>query len=173
MTKEKKDDSPEPINEGVKLFCERRMGLIDSDFLCQSLSILNPPVPISVREDAALSEVIKVLQANKIGCVLVTNQTGELSGVFSERDCMLKILGKEGMLERPVGEFMTPNPMTGTADTTIAYALALMSEGGFRHIPLVDDQNHPVGILSVKNVVDHLVKTFINDILEFDTEEFF
>lgn len=172
MSKEKKGDMDRDINEGIKLFCERRMGLIDSDFLCQSLSILNPPIPICVDEGAALSEVVKVLQKNKIGCVLVTNKTGEIAGIFSERDCLLKIIGKDDLLTRPVKEVMTPNPMTGTADTTIAYALTLMSEGGFRHIPLVDERNHPVGILSIKNVVDYLVRTFIDDILEFDTEEF-
>lgn len=160
------------LNAGIKLYCERRIGVIDSDFLCQSLSVLNPATAVTVNEQASVAEAVSVLQQNKVGCVIIVNADGKLSGIFSERDCMLKIVGKEGMLQKPVTDFMTADPMSGTIDTTIAYALTLMSEGGFRHIPITDEDGKPVGIISVKNVVDYIVKTFVNDLLEFDVDEF-
>jgi len=60
---------------------------------------------------------------------------------------------------------MTPDPeVLGLADP-IAYALNKMSVGGFRHIPLVDATGRPVGIVSVKDIVDYIVDFFPNDVL--------
>jgi CBS domain-containing protein len=53
---------------------------------------------------------------------------------------------------------MTADPVRERPETTIAFALTLMSNGGFRHLPIVDDEDQPIGILSVKDVVDFLVQ---------------
>jgi len=55
-----------------------------------------------------------------------------------------------------VGEVMTPNPSTLRGDMPIAQALNMMSVQGFRHLPLVDDEGRPTGILSFRDVVSFL-----------------
>jgi CBS domain-containing protein len=60
---------------------------------------------------------------------------------------------------------MTEDPEVLTPDDPIAYALNKMSVGGFRHVPLVDRARRPVGIVSVKDIVDYLVDIFANDVL--------
>ena len=51
------------------------------------------------------------------------------------------------------------------ATDPIVYALNKMSVGGFRHVPLVDEERRPVGIISVKDIVDYIVDFFPNDVL--------
>jgi CBS domain-containing protein len=58
---------------------------------------------------------------------------------------------------------MTPNPVAVKADLPIAHALHLMSVYSFRHLPLVDDDNRPTGIISFRDVVRHLHGTLKND----------
>jgi CBS domain-containing protein len=60
---------------------------------------------------------------------------------------------------------MTKEPMTVTPEVTLAYALNLMSQGGFRHLPVVDDAGRPSGVLSVKDVIDLIVSQFVEDAL--------
>lgn len=64
----------------------------------------------------------------------------------------------------PVKSVMTPNPETLEPEDSIAFALNKMSVGGYRHIPIVDGAK-PVGVLSVRDVVDFLVDLFPSDVL--------
>jgi len=60
---------------------------------------------------------------------------------------------------------MTPDPEVLTPDDPIVYALNKMSVGGFRHVPLVDAARRPVGVVSVKDIVDYLADLFASDVL--------
>jgi CBS-domain-containing membrane protein len=64
-----------------------------------------------------------------------------------------------------VARFMTPDPETLQLDDPIVWALNRMSVGGYRHVPLVDDEGRPVGILSVKDIVHYIVALFPNEVL--------
>jgi CBS domain-containing protein len=157
------------INEAIRHACSRNFGVLDSAFLCQSVSVLEPGAPICVREECAVSEVLSIMRAHKKGCVLVTGAGKKLTGIFSERDVLLKIVEESnGSGARPIRELMTRDPIAQPPDITIAFALNLMSQGGFRHLPLVDGEGSPIGIISVKDVVDYIVSTLVDDLLNFE-----
>jgi len=158
----------EALHRALKLAGRQRFGVVDSNFLAQSVSTLSPRQPVCVSESLPVKEVIVVLQQHRIGCVLVTNERGTLTGIFSERDCILKILSSPGQLSSPVHHFMTRNPVAEAPDITVAYALNLMSQGGFRHLPLIDEHAVPVGMISIKDVVDYIVGTLTEDLLAYE-----
>lgn len=160
------------ISSVIRQQCERHFGPLHRDFLCQTVSILNPKTPRCVPAEMKLDKVIRLLADEKIGCILITKPDGTLAGIFSERDLVRKVLAA-GLDHKTtsVGEVMTADPVVETADTTVAFVLTIMSQGGFRHIPLVDDQQHPVGIISVKDLVDHLVNSVVSELLGFEEEE--
>jgi CBS domain-containing protein len=97
------------------------------------------------------------MRENRVGCVLVVDGAS-LVGIVTERDLLMKLQGAD--LDRSVDELMTRDPETLHPDDPIAYALNLMSDGGFRHVPLVDAQHRPVGVVSVKDVVNYLADFF-------------
>ncbi len=159
---------PEQMSEALRMVCEHQYGVVDSNFLCRPVSTLDPSEPLTVSKDALVDEVMLLLKNNRVGCVLVVDDAEKLVGIFSERDFVIKVYGTEGEHETPISKHMTPNPITVAPDETVAYALNLMSQGGFRHLPLVDDQNYPIGIVSVKDAIDQISSSFLDDLLEFE-----
>lgn len=154
------------MGEAIRLACDRKLGVLDSHFMCRSVGSVPCKTAICAREDDTVEHVVGLLRNNKAGCVVVVDGEGVTRGIFSERDLVLKISADYTVrMARPIAEFMTREPMTMTADETLAYALNLMSQGGFRHIPLVDEAGHPIAVLSVKDVVDVIVGQFVADVL--------
>lgn len=143
-------------------------GVLDNRFLSKSIGLLNPPPPICVPETSPIKTALEIFKREKIGCVVCVDEHGRVSGIFSERDVVLKVvLSDFAVNHAKISEVMTRNPQTATMTTTVGFALNMMSQGGFRHIPIVDEDNVPVGLVSVKDVVDHVASTVVKDLLSF------
>lgn len=93
-----------------------------------------------------------------IGCVLVT-EGDRLVGIITERDILRKVVGQLD-LDSPVERIMTTNPETVGMDDGIAYVLNKMHVGGYRHIPVLDRQGRPVGVVSMRDFVKFIVSLF-------------
>src|SRR5262245_20536118 len=84
---------------------------------------LHPPYPVCVAPETPLRDVIQKLVDNKTACVLVADGE-ELVGIFTERDLLMNIAGREQELgEDQIREWMTPNPETVEEDDSIAFAI--------------------------------------------------
>lgn len=123
-----------------------------------------PRQPISFEPDTELGKVLDAMAENHIGAVLII-QNGRISGIFAERDTLIKNIYRCDDLKRPVSEFMTPNPDCLMPHDSIAFALNRMIQGGYRHIPLMDSAGAPVGLLSMRDVVAYIVSYFPAEIL--------
>ena len=125
----------------------------------RSLQLPNSPVTVST--EATLQEVVEVLQDQHIGCVLVVDPAGKLAGIFTERDLLTRVAGRrlDWSQERVAG-YMTADPETLRLDDRIAWALNFMHLGGYRHVPLTDEEHRPVGVVSVKDIISFLVELF-------------
>jgi CBS domain-containing protein len=129
----------------------------------RELATLRPAIAVS--PSASVRQAIERMNQGRAGCVLVEDD-GLLTGIFTERDVLTKIVGTAVDLDRTsVDGVMTHNPESLSPDDKISYALNKMSIGGFRHIPLVDDAGHPVGVVSMRNVVDYMVDLFRTEVL--------
>lgn len=125
---------------------------------------------VAIPLGTTIGEAARVMKERRIGCVLVENG-GKLVGIFTERDILTKLVGTGYDPARvQVDGVMTRNPETLTPDDPIAYAMQIMSVGGFRHVPLVDADQRPVDILSVKDIVDYVVEHFPREILNIPPE---
>lgn len=121
--------------------------------------------PISVDIDATAADGIAKMMEHRMGCVLVVDGD-RLVGVFTERDVLCKIAAQDRSPRSvPVQEVMTAAPECLTMEDSLAYALHLMSVGGFRHIPLVDDTGRPTGMLAMRAIVDFMVDSFPREVL--------
>ena len=125
---------------------------------------------VAIPLGTTIGEAARVMKEHRIGCVLVEDG-GKLLGIFTERDILTKLVGTGYDPARvQVDGVMTRNPETLTPEDPIAYAMQLMSVGGFRHIPLVDADRRPVDILSVKDIVDYVVEHFPREVLNIPPE---
>jgi CBS domain-containing protein len=136
--------------------------VLDERMIREPIFVLRPRTPLSLPPSASVREAIRLMREHRIGCLLVVERE-RLAGILTERDLLLKL--ETASLDRPVHEFMTPEPEVLAPTDPIVYALNKMSVGGFRHVPLVDDAQRPVGIVSVKDIVDYIVDFFPHEVL--------
>jgi CBS domain-containing protein len=120
---------------------------------------LHPTPPRQVGADQTVAETVALMRHEKVGCVLVC-RADRVVGIFTERDLMKRVLAAGKPLTTLVAECMTANPFVVHRKESIAAAVRHMEEGGYRHLPVVDELGHPVGILSVKRIVHYLVEHF-------------
>jgi CBS domain-containing protein len=125
---------------------------------------------VTVAPDTTVGEAARLMRQHRIGCVLV-EEAGRLVGIFTERDILIRLVGTgyDPAAVRVDG-VMTRDPETLTPDDPLGFALRMMSVGGFRHVPLTNREGKPVGILSVKDVVDFLVEHFPEQVLNLPPE---
>ena len=102
---------------------------------------------------ASIAEVTEVLATHRIGAVLVMDRADQLLGIVSERD-IVRSLSANGVrtLEMTAGQLMTRALQIATPDTTVGEAMHMMTEGRFRHLPVVDHAR-VVGLISIGDVV--------------------
>ena len=94
----------------------------------------------------------------KIGCVFVVEDK-EAIGVFSERDALFRLNTEaEKHANSPISQFMTSSPRTLASTCRIAFAARMMDVGGYRHVPLVDENNHPTGVISARDILSYLTQ---------------
>ena len=119
---------------------------------------------IVLNEKITLREAIDNIQEQHIGCVLLENDK-KISGIFTERDIVQKIVGNRHELETEyVRDYMTKAPDVLYQNDAIGFALNKMIEGGYRHIPIINDSGKPIGVISMQDIINHLADYFYEDI---------
>ena len=100
-----------------------------------------------------LKEVIDLLASKGVGAVVVSDATMSVLGILSERD-VVRVIAQYGAaaLDDPVSRHMTAKVITVTRGDTIDHVMQTMTEGRFRHVPVVED-GRLIGIISIGDVV--------------------
>lgn len=108
---------------------------------------------ITVGPDATIEAAAKLLSEHSIGTVVVSSDGKTPLGILSERD-IVRQLAKVGSvcLHHKVADYMTSKLVTCVQDSNAQDALSKMTEGRFRHMPVVED-GVLVGIISLGDVV--------------------
>ena len=127
--------------------------------LTEPISALGPKSPVVVGPEVPVREAVRLMTENHIGCVCVVER-GILLGIFTERDLLYAVQSGIDPSRTRVGELMTEKPETLRRQDGIAQALNQMSEGGFRHIPIVDAAGRPIGIIAMTDIVRFIVSLF-------------
>ena len=136
----------------------------DLDVSLGNLPTLHPVVSLCPTD--SVRTAINAMVEQRVGCVLIT-QEGRLVGVFSERDVLCKVATRELDLDAtPVAELMTHNPESLHTDDKLVYALHQMEVGGYRHVPLVDDNHHPVAVVSMRDIVGFIVHLYPDEVMK-------
>ena len=105
-----------------------------------------------------------LMKQHNTGCILVCRHR-KLVGIFTQRD-VLRMLATEADLAVSIEQEMASPPVTLNRTDTVATAVKRMTTGGHRHLPIVDDEGQPIGLLKVRGIVhflvEHIPKTIYN-----------
>jgi len=107
----------------------------------------------STSTKASLQDALTLLIKNKIGALLVLDDTENVVGVLSERDIMRECLANPKTFSKtPVSKVMTARVIIATPDDKVAHIMGVMTHNRVRHIPVLD-QGKLVGLISIGDVV--------------------
>lgn len=107
----------------------------------------------TIAPEASLAEAAKQLSSRRIGCLVVSQDGSHVAGMLSERDIVREI-GKHGpaVLGQPVSAVMTRSVVTCRSEDRAADVASRMTEGRFRHMPVLDG-DRMTGLISIGDVV--------------------
>jgi CBS domain-containing protein len=123
---------------------------------------------VSALADTTVRAAAISMASNNVGAILVVDAAGKLAGLFTERDVLNRVVAR-GLDpdSTPLAAVMTTKLQTASPDKPLAHALHMMFEGGFRHVPVVDD-GKPVGMVSARNALGLEIHQFEQELVERD-----
>jgi CBS domain-containing protein len=131
---------------------------VERSLLTDRVKLFQGRQPLVVSPSMPVREVLRLLVDNKVGCVVIAEQ-GKIAGIFSERDALLKLGERAAELaDKPISDFMTSKVESLPPSAKIAFAVQRMEQGGFRHVPVSNDQGQAVGIFSVRDILSYLTR---------------
>jgi CBS domain-containing protein len=126
-------------------------------------SIIEDQKPVTASAEITVTAAARLMKEHSIGALLVI-QEGRLAGIFTERDALFRVIaeGRDPATTR-IADVMTANPRTIAPDRPFGHALHLMYEGGFRHVPVVDN-GRPLGVVSSRDALGPDLRQFIAEL---------
>ena len=115
--------------------------------------------PACVGSGTSVLDTLRVMREEGVGAVLVCDGT-RLVGIFTERDVLNKLFENPVDESVPVDRLMTPEPQVLKLDDPLGKAVRLMTERGYRHIPLVDGTGKQAGMISAKDIVNYIAEHY-------------
>ncbi|MBK7414920.1 MAG: CBS domain-containing protein [Dechloromonas sp.] len=119
---------------------------------------------ITATRDMTVRSACRLMAEKRIGAMLVVENL-RIVGIFTERDALNKVLATSIDPDTTkLSRVMVADPMTIRDDKPLGFALAMMADGGFRHVPVVDDNGTPLGMVSARDALGQ-------DMLELERNE--
>jgi CBS domain-containing protein len=112
--------------------------------------------------ETTVSKAAKLMADKNVGAVMVV-ENERLVGIFTERDAVFRVMarGRDAQTTQ-LADVMTTPTLTVDPDKTFGYALLMMHENGFRHVPVIEN-GKPIGIVSARNALDPEMEEFVSE----------
>jgi CBS domain-containing protein len=115
---------------------------------------------VTASPESTVAAAARLMKKKTVGAVLVVDHDGRLAGIFTERDALFRVVAEgRDPKETRVSEVMTPHPRTLEPNRPFAHALLMMYDGGFRHVPVVED-GRPIGVVSARDALGPELQEF-------------
>jgi CBS domain-containing protein len=139
--------------------------VLTGEAFSQPLEVLLSKAAISVPADATIRQAVALMREHGFGAILAT-EGDKLVGILTERDVIFKLVGVvDDFLDRPVSSAMTRDPIALQREDGIVHVAHNMQVGGYRHVPIVDEENRPVSVVSIKDVARFVLSHFPDEVL--------
>jgi len=120
---------------------------------------------LTASAETNVNEAAGLMKRTNVGAIMVV-ESGRLVGIFTERDALFRVIaeGREPHATR-IAEVMTRNPQTIDPDKPLGHALHMMYEGGFRHVPVVEN-GRPLGMVSARDALGPELDAFESELVQ-------
>ncbi|MCE4603694.1 MAG: CBS domain-containing protein [Aeropyrum sp.] len=116
--------------------------------------------PIVVGEEASIIEAASIMRERGVGSLIVVDGRGRIVGVLTERDVINSLAVGKACSGGRVGEVMSRNIIVASRDESLESVVEKMREANVRHVPVIDEEGRPVGVISARDIIDLGVSAF-------------
>lgn len=109
----------------------------------------------TITPTTSVTDAIEMLTANRVGCLVVSENGSQISGMFSERDVIRALGSGPEVLRQPVSDFMTRDVRVADPELHLDELMKMMTEFRIRHLPVIDESGSLIAIVSIGDVVKH------------------
>lgn len=118
------------------------------DCMCEDVCCVKP--------ETKIQEVAKLMSKNHIGCIPVCDENNCICGIVTDRDVLLRCVAcNKDTSQTPVSDIMTCNVCTCQEDDDMTNAETTMSKNQIRRLPVCDQNNHVIGILTLGDLAQN------------------
>ncbi len=114
---------------------------------------------ITTKESATVREVVGLMRKKGVSCLIVCRGQ-KPTGIFTERDFLMKVAADTKALSLPISNFMTPNPKCAHLNWSAGDAVELMDGAGLRHLPVLDKKGKLAFVVTVDGLIRYLADHF-------------
>jgi len=151
---------------GVSRLTERAVATRIPSLVDARLKIVSRREPVTVPPGTSIAECLRAIQQTGTGdSVFVTDPSGRLVGVLTERDIFGRIVVGEVDLVQPVEALMNTRPHHLHLEETVRDAILLMQTGRYRNVPLLDEEDHLEGVVRPQDILKYLAEAFPEELL--------
>ena len=138
---------------GQRLLTEQKSDENDElDWSEQTVGNVVTMPPVSLTSDTSVQEAAKLMSSNGISSVLVVDDT-QLVGILTDRDLRNRVVAEGLPLDVRVAAVMTQLPESVYENRSLMDALTTMTSSNIHHLPVVNDQNQPVGMVTATDLI--------------------
>ncbi|MDP1720528.1 MAG: CBS domain-containing protein [Candidatus Nanopelagicaceae bacterium] len=118
----------------------------------------------TISPSASVHDLVNALNIHHVGALVVSPDGKKIEGIVSERDVVRAMPGKlDQLIGMHVRDLMTVEVVTCKSDATVSELMKIMTERRIRHVPVVDEDDNVISIISIGDVVKEHIS-------ELDTE---
>jgi len=117
--------------------------------------------PVLVKTKSPLLAVVLAMRTGGRGAAIVEDSAGKIIGIFTERLLITRVdHSSQAWLDQSVDEVMDYDPKTIEKSHYVREALAIMSRDKIRYLPIIDADNHALGIVTIRDILKHFAAHF-------------
>jgi len=123
-------------------------------------SVMEKKKLVTAAPETTVDQAAQLMAKRNVGALMIVEE-GRLTGIFTERDALFRVMAKgRDARTTTLADVMTTAPRTVDPGKTFGYALLIMHENGFRHLPVIEN-GKPIGIVSARNALDPDLEEFV------------
>lgn len=112
-------------------------------------------IVLTIIPETLIADACQIMTDKRIGCLIVLDRQGKIAGVLSERNIVNSIaIAGQTILNEPVKKFMSQHVTVSDPEHGLATLMAMMSESRLHYLPVVDDDENLVGVISIGDIVN-------------------
>lgn len=110
--------------------------------------------PVVIPATSTVDEAASMMWERNIGSVIVVDESGKMVGIVTERDMLFAITKGLAGKDVPVSSITSKTKLTASPTQSIATSVETMRKGGVRHLPVVDRDGRPLGMISMRDALE-------------------